>query len=188
VTQRAAVLFLLLLAGCGGSGTSAADAGADAGAMDAAVVHDAGSTGTDAFVELGSGVSAYMALADGDKLVFNLGPQGGGRYGGYNIWGGVRALGVNPAGVTLTYTLTGTSGDVLGQAMRTTTLQPDGSDYVAYAISVVLNDCCKVAGRMLKLHLDFMDQSGVMRSDERHVLGADQCPRGFPNPTIDPCK
>ena len=66
---------------------------------------------------------------------------------------------------------------------------PDGASFSAYGLSVVLNDCCKVVKRDALFHLDFVDASGtVIKSDERHVKGADACPRGLPNPTMDPCQ
>jgi hypothetical protein len=209
-----AVSFAIaLLAGCGSSSNtdgSSQDAAARDGASledsgrpdgggapaDGGQGRDGGSGGGDAMsmasdaggptVELGTGTDHFEPLVEGQKLIFNLGPQGGGRFGGYNIWGGVRATGVMPQGAMLTYTLTSTAGDVLAASMRQTTLIPDGSDFVAYAISVVLNDCCKAAARDLTLRLDFMDAGGVTRSDTRHVRGADQCQPGADG--INPCQ
>jgi hypothetical protein len=187
-------LALVFLAGCGSSSATndgqprsmdAADAGSgqDVGPSDGGAT-DAGSP----TVELGTGTDHYESLTAGEKLIFNLGPQGGGRFGGYNIWGGVKASGVNPAGVTLDYVLTATSGAVLAHSNRMATLVPDGSgSYVAFGITVILDDCCKATMRPLHLHLQFMDQSGVTKTDDRDVVGADQCPRGPQNPG-NPCQ
>jgi hypothetical protein len=155
----------------------------DTGAPDAGA-HDAGGP----WVEIGQGQMQFTPVADGDKLVFNLGPQGGGRFGGYNVWGAVRANGLMPLGITLSFSLTGTSGDVLGSVMFDTGLMPDGANESEAGIAILLNDCCKAAGRVMTYHLDAKDTAGLMRSDERHVRGADQCPRDPRNPSVDPCQ
>jgi hypothetical protein len=156
----------------------------DAAAMDAMMATDAGGP----IVEIGTGTTAFVSLSNGEKLTFNAGPQGGGRYGGYNIWGGVRASDVMPAGVTLVFSLTSSSGRTLGTANRMDTLRADGSGhFVDYGLSIVLDDCCAAVGRAIVFRLDLTDASGVMRSDERQVLGADECPPSPSNPLMNPC-
>jgi hypothetical protein len=161
---------------------------ADAGVTDASST-DIGMGGDAAgpWAEIGQGNTQFVPIAEGDKLVFNLGPQGGGRYNGYNVWGSLRANGVMPQGIGLSYSLTSTSGEVLASTNLNTNLMPDGSNLGIYGLVVIIGDCCKAFGRDLTYRVDVMDMSGVMRTDVRHVRGADQCPRDPRNPSVDPC-
>jgi hypothetical protein len=156
----------------GHDATSAPDA---APSPDAAPARDA----SGASVELGTGQSQFTPLMNGDTVAFNPGPQGGGRYGGYNIWGAVSAHGVDPAGVTVNFTMTSSGGHMLGGGERELTLVPSGADEVAFGLPVILDDCCIAIGKAIALHLQLKDLHGGTFTDDRHVQGASSCP---PNP------
>lgn len=68
-----------------------------------------GPGGATTFLEVGTGETAFAALADGDDLELVYGPQGG-----YHVWGACGIYGVDPEGRVLHYTLSdATTGEVL---------------------------------------------------------------------------
>src|SRR5688500_10565276 len=100
--MRLACAALLLFA-CNSNTDDDDDVG-DVGSPDALVITDSGTpdSGFDQ-VEIGTGVEMFETLTMNEVVNIILGPQGGGRMGGYHLWHAVRVRGFNPEGITMNF-------------------------------------------------------------------------------------
>jgi hypothetical protein len=193
--SRRALLFTVVLAACGES-TSTTDASAgDGAAQDATAIADASTRDADTeedagiirVLEIGTGENAFEPLSEGQEIVLNRGPQGGSRYYGFHVWVGAKTTELDPQGVHMTFTIK-TNDELRGESPYTENLDDvGGGAFAKWGLRVLLDDCCLVEGQMLTMTLVMTDRHGVSATDIRQVRAPAECPRGLPNPTIDPC-
>ena len=152
--------------------------GSDAGAppstsLDAGGAEDAGPA--DMVVEIGTGVDDFIPLEVGQAVEITLGPQGGGRSGGFHIWHAVRVWNAEPRDVLLSFeTLSADSGALLGAQARRVNLRPSGEAFVAYGIAPWLTDCCLAQDQDVIMSVEVRDAEGRVGVDQRRVR-AGQC-------------
>ena len=181
--------------GCSGSEASSVDAAvprdADLAmvatdAMDAAAV-DASRIAPDAgpkLVQVGTGSNQFEALTPGQTVSLVLGPQGGGRNGGYHIWSALKTVDLNPDRINVTIELLSTPDRstvvTMSRALR---LQDVGDGHAAFGIRLAPPDCCTVADRPVIMRVAVEDVDQRSAEDEVEVnlglclddQGADVC-------------
>lgn len=168
-------LLTVLLVACTDDPAVATDAGAVA--TDAAAGHADAGTPPPPPVVVGNGVTGFAALAPGDTVELILGPQGGGRMGGYHVWTGVQVRGFDPVGLEITMTILDAQTHAEhARLVRRLRLQPAGDTHVAYGLNAVLTDCCAASGERLIIRAAVLDSTGKAGNAEVEVLGADSCP------------
>jgi len=82
-------------------------------------------------VIVGTGITAFVAPSPGDVFMLTQGVQGG-----FHIWGGVSASGVEPRSVELEFTATNAAGDVVASVFWLADLMPVGGRLQASGITV----------------------------------------------------
>lgn len=85
-------------------------------------------------VIVGTGITAFVAPSPGDVFMLTQGVQGG-----FHIWGGVSASGVDPRGVELEFTATNGAGDVVASVFWLTDLAPVGGRFQASGVTVFVD-------------------------------------------------
>lgn len=165
--------MLLVAHGCGSSESNSPDA-SDAD-------DDSDSLG-DPTVEIGTGVDGFEALEDGQLVTLTLGPQGGGRWGGYHVWHAVRAHGFNPENVEAKFEthLASTDEEIARQTRRYDLVEISGGA-VAFGAAPWIDDCCVAEETDLVMSVELTDADGHTAHDERTVhtgrcLDADDAP------------
>lgn len=152
-----------------------ADADSGMGGVDLGV-DDAG-TPPAMTVEVGTGADQFDSVAENQLMPFIQGPQGGGRYEGYHIWGGIKVKGYNPtmATIRLIYSRAD-NGDEVAYQERVLPLQGVGGGYyLAWGFAPRIHDCCLVLGTELIMRAEIVDQGGQTGFDERHIRTQDMC-------------
>lgn len=201
--MNARALFIiasLLAVGSAGCGSS----GGGEGALDASV-HDDAAEGRDAAggidavegvdadpnapaVEIGTGETRFVAITENGPIDFTRGPQGGSRYYGFHIWSSVRAHNLNPSELSATFTVhTASTSVLLSESRYRLDLEHTNAGDVAFGLRMILDDCCNAEGQALVMRVVVRDADNKTAEDERTVMAPAECPRGLPNPTIDPC-
>ena len=158
----------------GDSGGAAEDAGNGA---DTGPDGDAGSSGPT--VQMGTGLDMYVPLTMGEVVLLVQGPQGGGgRFGGFHIWGGIESDGFNPDAATLDLFVLRAS-DRMEMAKlegRIVNLQASGSGtHVAHSIAMILDDCCLVVDEDIIMRVELVDADGLRGENEIQVRGGPTC-------------
>jgi hypothetical protein len=140
---------------------------------------------------IGTGVFAFVPIADGDRVPIIHGPQGG-----HHIWGSVRARNVDPSALRARFTLfDGASGSVVNTVDGVIDLSPIGSEatlaepappggpdgWGEYLGSFVyVPNPCTIDERAVRMRVDVTDDSGRTCGDEHRFIatcrGACQCP------------
>jgi hypothetical protein len=120
-------------------------------------------------VQLGTGGTSFVPVADGDSVPIIHGPQGG-----YHIWGSVQARYVDPFCVKLRFTLT-PDGATAPFTVRTDTVDLTGtSDGLSVGqhvgTQVFLPDPTMVQGKPCHWHLDVTDAEGRTGADEHLIV------------------
>lgn len=170
--RKLSCITLLLVAGCGGGESASTDAGIQTSA-DAGLSEDAGNT--DMVVEIGTGVDDFIPLTDGQAVDITLGPQGGGRSGGFHIWHAVKVWNIQPRDVLLSFkTRNADTGEEIASQERRVNLRPLGEAYTAFGISPWLLDCCKAQDQDVIMWVEVKDAADRTGTDERRVH-AGQC-------------
>ena len=163
--QRIILLTSLFSIACGSDPQSMMDGGTepDAGTME---------------VEIGTGVDNFIPLTEGQAVDIILGPQGGGRNGGFHIWHSVRTRNIHPENVLLKFeTRVASTGQLIATQERRANLRPSGDDYVAHGIAPWLMDCCLAEDNDVRMAVEVIDDTGSMGSDAR-VVHASFCVEG----------
>jgi hypothetical protein len=150
------ILILLALAGC------AADGGGD---LPPEVI-------------LGTGLDAFVPLADGDDVTIVQGPQGG-----FHVYGSVRAAGLFPgnpddlyADCNPTTEFRAYQGDVrvdLGASTYRQGLDPGPEPYYQMIGRLVILDIdspAQLDGVSLRLEVTILDHDGLSAADQRLVV------------------
>jgi hypothetical protein len=153
--------------------------------MDAeAPIVDAAITGS---VEIGTGADRFIPVMAGEVVEIILGPQGGGRNGGYHLWHSLRARDVDPIAVSATFrTFLAAGREEIAVQTRTFDLQPGGGgSYVAFGIAPQLQDCCRVERADVIMRIELTTSGGVI-TDERQVRASDRCVDGMSGASICP--
>ncbi len=143
----------------------ASEAGSDAGEADAQV-----SDGGVMNVEIGTGVEAFEALTEGEMIPIQLGPQGGGQYGGFHVWHAVRVHDLDPTDITLNFRvyLASTNEEIASQERRADLL-PSSGGWIAYGIAPPFTDCCLAEDHDIVMTVLVTDSTGKTGSDRRTV-------------------
>lgn len=182
--MKHSTLILLLLTACGEQAPTA-DGGFPADAesgLDASVLEDAGGPS----LEIGTGVDRFEELVEGQEIEIILGPQGGGRWGGFHVWHGVKTQGFDPEGIMLSFRtyLADTREEIASQERRANLIPLDGTSYVAYGIAPPFLDCCKAEDQDIILAVEIRDATGRTGTSEKQAhatycldaSGASVCP------------
>lgn len=148
----------LALGACAGDSSSGAeeDTGADA-ALDAG--QDTRPAGPS--VVVGTGFPDYEPVAEGDRLMFTYGIQGG-----FHLWGGFRATGLAPDNVSIDFELRH-DGEVIGVAFytdRLTEIDDEGAYLyggVAVAVTAEFQDRLRIPDEILAQDDRLNQQSGA---------------------------
>ena len=176
---RAAISFGFLCCVLGGL---ACDDGVDPTADGAVAPTDSGAADAAAPpipVTVGVGINGFEPLLAGATVELVLGPQGGGRMGGYHIWTGVRVVGFDPVGILVTITVREAANRTeRARVVRRLQLQPDGEGFVAFGLNAILDDCCAVVGGPIIIVAAVEDSTGKTGSAEVEVNAGGICPDG----------
>lgn len=128
-------------------------------------------------IEVGTGSSGFEALREDQRVPFIQGPQGGGRYEGYHLWGALRAVGYDPedATIRLIY-LRADDREEFARQERILPLQPAGDgSFVAWGFAPRIRDCCEVLNIEVIMRAELEDRSGKSGFDEIRVRSEDRC-------------
>ncbi|MBI4820666.1 MAG: hypothetical protein HY791_30660 [Deltaproteobacteria bacterium] len=181
--SRLVAAIWVLLAACASSVTPAKDSGeeSDSGGSGDSGLTDSGSRGdaTDPIdggqsgptLEIGTGTERFEEIMEGQTLPIILGPQGGGRAGGYHIWHALRSRGFDPISVEATFRTVLPSGEELAKETRRYDLAPGTTSgtYVAYGSAPRLRDCCLAEETDVVMSVDLTDAHGVTGHAEQRV-------------------
>lgn len=128
-------------------------------------------------VQVGIGSDMFEAVTEGQTVNTVLGPQGTGRFGGYHIWGAVKAIGFNPNQISVDYQiLAHPSRTKLAGLVRRFRMMPFQDGHAAWGMTPVLDDCCATTSAQVILRVEVTDADGKTGADEVQVVGAPSCP------------
>ena len=140
-----------------------------------------GSTGgngsTSASLVLGTGETAFAPVTEGQVLALILGPQGTGRLGGYHIWGGLEARGLDASNrVNLKFTLVKKlDGQLMTNSEWNKMLQPAQTGAQFYALPLIVRDCCSARGELLEMRATATDQNGISVTSSVTIQAGSRC-------------
>ena len=149
------ICFLVACGGVESSDNEAPDSGVMA-TMDGAVA-------SGPVLLLGTGETAFEPLIEGQILPLILGPQGTGRLGGYHIWGGVEARGLDvSARINLKFNFVKQrDGQLMANSEWNKMLQPAATGAQFYALPIIVRDCCSARNELILMSATATDQNGL---------------------------